>query len=515
MQPNSLESVCSFTMEQILELVFQAPPRSNRWSSPSLLSCLVRSRYPERSGLGLGLITSGDTEIVVKGLEAALLRVATVKRWQQFPLLVFLPVAIFATQPVPALAVPSDLPKDRPVSDKWALIVGISKFQQRTLPELRYAAKDAKDFRDFLVTKGNFAPDHVRLLLNEKATRKQILSSFDKFLGRVARKDDLVVVYFSTHGSPETADSRGRSYLISHDADKEDLFASAIPMSDIMELVRERITSDRVLLVMDTCFSGATVAPGSKSVDEVGNLDAAKIAQGSGQLVICSSSPKERSWESRRYTNGIFTKKLIDALRANGPKTKLHNAFNAVVDEVENEVREDQGIRQHPVLAAAGWKGEDLMLAAPAATPRPLPEVVQQLLDPDSSQNVEQNFDRSIVRTTEASIPAATPPAILSTPTTSPPPSPTVKASPPSTVTADSPATKPVAQKAIDKSRTPAATPAPPGSKKTTAQEKKVRVEHTNVPALKSGQGAGTSKDNRPSKPPPPVAPLWLREPDR
>lgn len=285
---------------------------------------------------------------------------------------------------------------DHPVTDKWALIVGIGKFQQRCIPQLRFAAKDAQDFRDFLVSKGNFKPDHVRLLLDEKATRKQILSGFDKFLGRVARKDDLVVVYFSTHGTPESSDARGKSYLVSYDADKDDLFASAIPMSDITDLIKSRINSERVLLVMDTCFSGHSA--GSKGVDEVGNMDAAKLAQGSGQLVICSSSPNEKSWESRRYQNGIFTKKLMDALAAKGAKTKLGDAFASIKDEVENEVREDQGITQRPVLATSSWQGEDLMLTAPPAAPREVPDAVKALLDPDSSDPSaapQPNYDRS------------------------------------------------------------------------------------------------------------------------
>lgn len=361
-------------------------------------------------------------------------------------------------------AAPNPAIENRPVTDKWALIIGIGKFEQPSVPSLRYAAKDAQDFRDFLVEKANFKPDHVRLLLNEKATRKQILSGFDKFLGRVARKDDLVVVYFSTHGSPDTCDSRGRSYLISYDTDKEDLYASSIPMSDITDLVRERINSDRVLLVMDTCFSGATTSGGSKAVDEVGNMDAAKIAQGSGQLVICSSSPKEKSWESRRYPNGIFTRKLMDALTLNGAQTKLGDAFASIRDEVENEVREDHGIKQRPVLATASWRGADLLLAAPPAAPRPLPDAVRQLLERDSAGQHGVALDRSITNA------------------------------------------KPVESRPAEPPKT-TARPLP------TAQTKK-KVEPAKNPKKPVLKVVKPQEQDAPSKAPPPVAPLW-GSPDR
>ncbi|MBC8000320.1 MAG: tetratricopeptide repeat protein, partial [Leptolyngbya sp.] len=66
-------------------------------------------------------------------------------------------------------------PEDRPVKDKWALIVGISKFKNNTL-NLKYPSKDAKDFYDYLVADGKFQKDHVKLLLDEQATRGNILS---------------------------------------------------------------------------------------------------------------------------------------------------------------------------------------------------------------------------------------------------------------------------------------------------------------------------------------------------
>lgn len=105
-------------------------------------------------------------------------------------------------------------PKNRPIKDKWALVVGISKFQKPSL-NLKFPDKDAQDFAKFLVEKCNFAPDHVKMLTNEQATRAAILNNLgDKWLPRVVRPDDLVVLYFSTHGSPATLDAVGVNYLM-------------------------------------------------------------------------------------------------------------------------------------------------------------------------------------------------------------------------------------------------------------------------------------------------------------
>ncbi|MFT2543646.1 hypothetical protein ACMWP9_37310, partial [Escherichia coli] len=44
---------------------------------------------------------------------------------------------------------------DAGIGSKWALCVGISSFQDPSI-NLKYAAKDATDFSNFLVAKGNF-----------------------------------------------------------------------------------------------------------------------------------------------------------------------------------------------------------------------------------------------------------------------------------------------------------------------------------------------------------------------
>lgn len=271
-----------------------------------------------------------------------------------------------------------------PIRDKWALVVGISEFQDKRIPTLKYAAKDARDFRDFLVKEANFAPDHVRLLLNEKATERQVSTELgNKFLARVAKEGDLIVLYFSTHGSASKQDLKGKNYLVAYDSDRDDLYTTGIEMQKIVDTLNDRVESTRTLLVLDACHSGATTT-GEKAMEDPSNFDAQELAQGSGKLVICSSSPDQKSWESARYQNGIFTRKLIEGLRMNGRKTKLGEAFTFVHKSVRSEVQEDQAVKQEPVLRSK-WDGNDLTLAIPAAEPQALPESVKKLLGADST----------------------------------------------------------------------------------------------------------------------------------
>lgn len=256
---------------------------------------------------------------------------------------------------------------NRPIRDKWALIVGISKFKDPTL-NLRYPSKDAKDFYDFLVTSAGFKKDHIKLLVDEDATRGRILSELgDKWLPRVANPDDLVVIYISSHGSASDMDVVGTNYLLCHDTEVDNLYATGLPMQDLTRTIKGRVHSDRIVLVLDACHSGATTVSDSKGLSRSSNVNADEVAQGTGQLVISSSMPNQVSWESKKDQNSVFTKYLMEGLKS---KPNLGEAFDYMKNKVQEEVLRERGVLQTPVLKSK-WQGSELRIGSPAANPSP------------------------------------------------------------------------------------------------------------------------------------------------
>ncbi len=260
---------------------------------------------------------------------------------------------------------PAAPPVNRPIRDKWALIVGISKFKDGNL-NLRYPSKDAKDFYDFLVTSAGFKKDHIKLLVDEEATRGRILSELgDKWLPRVANPDDLVVIYISSHGSASDMDVGGVNYLLAHDTDVDNLYASGLPMQDLTRIIKGRVHADRIVLVLDACHSGATTVADSKGLTRRSNVNVDEIAQGTGQLVISSSLPNQVSWESKKDQNSVFTKYLMEGLKT---KPNLGEAFAYMRNKVQEEVLRERGVLQTPVLKSK-WQGNELVISAPAINP--------------------------------------------------------------------------------------------------------------------------------------------------
>ncbi len=286
---------------------------------------------------------------------------------------------------------------NRPVKDKWALVIGISKYAKPEL-NLKYSDQDAKDFYDYLVNEAHFAKDHVKLMLNEQATQKAILSEMgSKWLPRMVAPDDLLLVFISSHGSSSQMDIQGSNYIVAHDTDPDDLFATGIEMQQLVQVIKARVRSDRVVLVLDACHSGAAKAS-SKGLARQANYDAAVIAQGTGQLVIASSLPTQASWEHKELPNSVFTRSLIEGLRSNGNATTLAQAFSYLKQKVEDTVLRERGALQTPVLKSV-WEGKDLLVAAPPASPRAVPAVVASesvaKVKTDEAANADGNSNTS------------------------------------------------------------------------------------------------------------------------
>lgn len=158
-------------------------------------------------------------------------------------------------------------------------------------------------------------------------------------------------------------------------------------MDELSRRLKEGVQTDRALIVLDTCYSGAGM-PGSRSIGDAANFDAKHLAQGFGHLVISSSSPTERSWESKNSSNGVFTKYFIQNLRtANG---NVKKAFEKVESDVDWEVQSTYNQPQHPQLGGK-WEGEELIFSTPATAPRPVlnPDLLKMMSVPNTVNDIK------------------------------------------------------------------------------------------------------------------------------
>jgi Caspase domain len=242
------------------------------------------------------------------------------------------------------------------IARKWALVVGIGDFNDSTIVPLSYTAKDARDLRNALTDRdvGAFAAERVRLLLDKDATLVKIREAIG-WLRVNAGRDDLVLVYFASHGSPRQFDPNGVSYIIVHDTNPtnaETLYATGLQMIDLAEDLSRELRSTRVVLILDTCFSGDAA---KMRLDGGATAFAPAFegfARAPGRLIMAAANGDQPSWESAERQNGYFTFFLVEALRKKRAQT-LQQLFDEVQKNVTISVQKELDKAQTPLMTGA------------------------------------------------------------------------------------------------------------------------------------------------------------------
>jgi hypothetical protein len=237
----------------------------------------------------------------------------------------------------------------------WAVVVGINDYTK--FPKLKYAVNDAKEFHRLLIEKNGIPAENVTLLIDEQGSLKNIKNALGIGLKIAAGPDDMVLIYFAGHGSSErdaaSIDGDGlEKYILAFDTDPEDLFSTALPMRDIA-LIFNRIRSERLIFIADTCYSGAS---GGRTVGfggiraNISDSFLERLAGGRGKVIISASAANEVSVEKDDLQHGVFTYYLLEGLRG---AADTDRDGTITVDEayryVSEKVPRATGQEQHPV----------------------------------------------------------------------------------------------------------------------------------------------------------------------
>jgi hypothetical protein len=265
-------------------------------------------------------------------------------------------------------------PRLGPVRAKWALIIGISQFEDTQLKPLAYTSKDARDFADLLLDPnvGRFEASHVHALTTGHVTTSQLKQELN-WLARSAGEDDLVVLFLASHGTPRNYDTAEVNYIATSDTKvtpPDDLFATSLPMVDLSDIVRTRVKSSRTVIFLDTCHSGAATT--SLPDRAAGAMDSSaspvaldRIRQGFGRVILTSSKPDEVSSEGAPFQNGYFTHFLLQALRQNNGNATMDDVY-AYMSEQLPKAAQAVRRRQTPVLTRSDL-GAEIVIGAPVA----------------------------------------------------------------------------------------------------------------------------------------------------
>lgn len=187
----------------------------------------------------------------------------------------------------------------------WAVIAGVSDYQNPDITDLKYAHRDALAFAHYLQSPagGRVDSSHITLLLNENATAGKFAAALDWLLD-VTKEGDLAVIYFSGHGDVERKTISQPGFLLCWDAPAR-VYTSGgtyalVFLQEIISTISLQ-TKARVLVVTDACRAGKLAG------SDIGGAQAtaANLAkQYANEVKIMSCQPDEFSLEGQQWGGG-------------------------------------------------------------------------------------------------------------------------------------------------------------------------------------------------------------------
>ncbi len=220
-----------------------------------------------------------------------------------------------------------------------AIFVGVNKHRDLTIPELSGARRDAAAL--WALFTDTIDGLTARLLVDEAATHAEVSQAILGTL-KAAQEDDVVVISFAGHGSPDGS-------LVLFDTDPTDLPGTALPMASLADAFRTA-KARAVLCILDCCFSGQAPA----RVLEMGPRPRTAFAltgvYGEGRILLAACATSEAAWEQPGTGHGLLTYASIQAL---SPDNGGSVSFPEVAGEIIRLTRveaERIGVTQTPVF---------------------------------------------------------------------------------------------------------------------------------------------------------------------
>jgi hypothetical protein len=269
---------------------------------------------------------------------------------------------ILATTLFASLSLASSAPVEASQAEehkKLALLVGIDNYEN--VSDLDGCVNDVENMKSLLRDKFGFKERDILTLVNEQATRKAILDTFQRHLIAQAQQGDIVVFHYSGHGSQmkdariggDEADQFDET-IVPQDSRKPGVFD--IPddsINGLLRLLSEK--TDNVTFISDSCHSG-TVARAAGKVRTVEKderpppppdsfaLGARGTAGGEdgwrpedAKYVLlsgCRSDQLSHEYSAEWRANGAFTYFFAKEVRAAKGKLTYQDIMDKVVGNV-------------------------------------------------------------------------------------------------------------------------------------------------------------------------------------
>src|SRR2546421_5819333 len=293
-----------------------------------------------------------------------------------------LPPAQTQTQPATSTPATTAAPQTDqvtalPVSAKrWALVIGVDKYIDPQISQLKGSDNDARQIADALVRFSGFPQDQVILLSTSQPTERQptrvnILRRLAN-LSTTVPKDGMLLVSFAGYGMERA----GQAFLLPADAQISDsisfLEETAISMTRVKSWIKETGVG-QVVLLLDACRND----PGGRA-DAPNNLTNAYVnafnfdvrnREVQAFATVYATGIGQRAYEYTEKKQGYFSWAVVEGLKGAAANDKgevtLSQLVKYVQDAVPKRIAVDLGStkQQKPFAVIEGYRADELVIA--------------------------------------------------------------------------------------------------------------------------------------------------------
>ena len=233
---------------------------------------------------------------------------------------------------------------DEPKPALNLLAVGVGDYMSKEMTSLSYAAKDAKDFVNTIMSSNLDMYSDVKsnvLLLNKEATSSNVKGALNT-LKNVVSQGDVVMVFLSGHAVKQGEDA----YFMTTEASSEEYY-NGVEFDFIKKMLRSMSEGKkcRVILFMDSCHSGAMYGMKGATSDFTETIPSV--------VGFYSSASDQKSAESDEMQNGVFTYELLKGLKGAASNDDGEITLNGLRDYVQKHVKDavqDMGQNKQDVI---------------------------------------------------------------------------------------------------------------------------------------------------------------------
>lgn len=251
--------------------------------------------------------------------------------------------------------------RDYERKDNVALVIGISKYREKTIPEVKYAARDAEVVARYLENVGGIPRANIKVLTDDKATKSDIEAQISDWIPRRTTEDSTVFIYYAGHGTPGP---QGREAFVVPYEGRPDYPSQLYPLQKMYDALN-KLPAREVVVMLDSCFSGAKgrsitgegTRPISISIEN-------PVLAGGKIMILAASSGSQVSSDYDKVRHGLFTYYLLRGMRGEASRDRegtveLGGLYEFVKKNVAETASLEMNRDQTPVLLPSEFTVQD------------------------------------------------------------------------------------------------------------------------------------------------------------